>query len=237
MSSLAISFDALGVDATEDPLALLPRTPLRRYGKNQVIYGPQERVEALYLIVDGRVKISRPRNGWEVVLAFLQKDDFLGEAVFSGSPHQGEQATALADTSLMVWPIGELKRLMLRTPALGPALLRYLAQKLSESNARIESLCLDPLKRRLVAALLDMGQRLGQPGNDPFVHLLPVTHEQLACYLGTSRELVTQYMNLLRREGLLRYSRRGLDLNLPALQGYLQREAGSDSDRIPPVTA
>lgn len=229
MSSLAISFDALGTESTEDPLALLPRTPLRRYGKNQVIYGPQERVEALYLIVDGRVKISRPREGWEVVLAFLQKDDFLGEAVFLGSDRQGEQATALADTSLMVWPTGELKRLMLRTPGLAPAFLRYLAQKLSEANARIESLCLDPLKRRLVAALLYMGQRLGQPGPDQFVHILPVTHEQLACYLGTSRELVTQYMNLLRREGLLRYSRRGVDLDLPALQGYLQKEATSEA--------
>jgi CRP-like cAMP-binding protein len=225
------------MDSTEDPLALLPRTPLRRYGKNQVIYGPQERVEALYLIVDGRVKISRPRDDWEVALAFLQKDDFLGDAVFLGLDRQGEQATALAETSLMAWPIGELKRLLLRTPALGPAFLRYQAQKLSEANARIESLCLDPLKRRLVAALLYMGQRVGQPGDDRFVHILPVTHEQLSSYLGTSRELVTQYMNLLRREGLLRYSRRGLDLNLPALQGYLQREAGSDSDRIPPVTA
>lgn len=206
----------------EDPLALLPRTPIREYKKSEVIYDAQDRGEALYLVIDGRVKVSRlTEGGKEVILDFYHKDDFFGDTSFLNRNHQGERATALDKTSLMLWTIVELKRLMMRTPALGPALLRVLAQKLADANLRIESFAVDPINRRLAEALLHLAERFGQPAEDQWVHLLPITHEQLARYVGTSREIVTQYMNQFRRERLLRYSRRGVDLDAAALQKYL----------------
>lgn len=206
----------------EDPLALLPRTPVREYKKNEVIYDPEDRNESLYLVIDGRVKVSRlSEGGREVVLDFYHKDDFFGETGFLGTNHHGEQAAALDRASLMLWSVMELKRLMARTPALGPALLRVLAQRVSEANDRIESFCLDPINRRLVKTLLHLADRFGQPAEDQMTHLLPITHEQLARYVGTSREIVTQYMNQFRRDRLLRYSRRGVDLEVAALKRYL----------------
>jgi CRP/FNR family cyclic AMP-dependent transcriptional regulator len=207
---------------TEDPLALLPRTPVREYKKNEVIYDPGDRDDALYLVIDGRVKVSRlAEGGREVVLDFYHKDDFFGETGFLGNSHHGEQATSLDKTSVMVWTIPELKRLMMRTPALGPSLLRVMAQKLMDTNDRIESFCLDPINRRLVKVLLHLADRFGEPGEEQMLHLLPTTHEQLARYVGTSREIVTQYMNQFRRDRLLRYSRRGVDLDVSALRHYL----------------
>jgi len=221
MSSTAPNFVTYPT-GTEDPLALLPRTPVREYKKNEVIYDPEDRGETLYLVIDGRVKVSRlAEAGKEVVLDFYHKDDFFGETGFLVSEKYGEQATAVDKTSLMLWTIAELKRLMMRTPALGPALLRVLAQKVLDANQRIESFCLDPINRRLVKTLLHLGQRFGQQTEDQMLHLLPTTHEQLARYVGTSREIVTQYMNQFRRDRLLRYSRRGVDLDVHALERYL----------------
>ncbi|HYM13425.1 MAG TPA: Crp/Fnr family transcriptional regulator [Bryobacterales bacterium] len=221
MSSTATNLTTFSLGA-EDPLALLPRTPIREYKKNEVIYDAQDRGEALYLVIDGRVKLSRlTEGGKEVILDFYHKDDFFGEAGFLGRNHQGERATALDKTSLMLWTIGELKRLMMRTPTLGPALLRVLAQKLADANLRIESFALDPINRRLAQALLHLADRFGQPAENQCVHLLPITHEQLARYVGTSREIVTQYMNQFRRERFLKYSRRGVDLDAAALKRYL----------------
>ncbi|HZS51263.1 MAG TPA: Crp/Fnr family transcriptional regulator [Bryobacterales bacterium] len=221
MSSTATNLTTFAV-GSEDPLTLLPHTPVRAYKKNEVIYGPEDRVEALYLVVDGRVKISRlTEGGKEVILDFYHKDDFFGETGFLGSDHRGERASALDATSVMLWTIPELKRLMQRTPALGPALIRVVTQKLADANQRIESFCLDAINRRLVKALLHLAERFGQQGEAPYVHLLPITHEQLARYVGTSREIVTQYMNQFRHDGLLRYSRRGVDLDIGALKKYL----------------
>jgi CRP/FNR family cyclic AMP-dependent transcriptional regulator len=211
----------------DDPLALLPRTPIREYRKSEVIYDAEDRGEALYLVIDGRVKVSRlAEGGKEVILDFYHKDDFFGECGFLGLSHHGERATALDKTSLMLWTTVDLRRLMMRTPALGPALLRVLAQKLEDAHVRIESFALDPINRRLAKSLLHLAGRFGQAmGEDQWVHLMPITHEQFARYVGTSREIVTQYMNQFRRERLLRYSRRGVDLDAAALTNYLAKAA------------
>jgi CRP/FNR family transcriptional regulator, cyclic AMP receptor protein len=42
------------------------------------------------------------------------------------------------------------------------------------------------------------------------IHLMPLSHELLAQYVGTSREIVTQHMNQFRRQDYLRYSRKGI---------------------------
>ena len=123
----------------------------------------------------------------------------------------------------MAWSVADLRRLMGRTPTLGPALLRVVARKLADANERVESFCLDPINRRLVKALLRLGARSGQVSDTPLLHVPPVTHEQLARYVGTSREIVTQYMNQFRRDQLLKYSRRGLELDLEALRQYLAK--------------
>jgi CRP/FNR family transcriptional regulator len=223
MSSTATNFFNYPSGA-DDPLELLPHTPLREYQKNELLYDFQDRAEHLYLVIDGRVKVARqPEGGREVVLDFYSKDNFFGEAAFLGAEHYGEQAVALDKTSVMAWSVADLRRLMSRTPALGSALLRVVAGKLSDANERIESLCLDPIHKRLIKTLLRLGDRFGQADEQQMMHLLPVTHEHLARYVGTSREIVTQYMNQFRRDHLLRYSRRGVDLDVPALKQYLAK--------------
>lgn len=236
MSSTAASIASFP-RGREDPLALLPRTPVREYKKNEVIYNPQDRNETLYLVVEGLVMVSRlAESGKEVVLELCPKNDFFGESGFLSRDGLEEQATALDKTSLMLWTIAELNRLMLRTPVLGPALLRVLAQKLCNANNRIESLCQDSINRRLVKALLHLAQEAGHPAGDQ-VHLPPITHAHLARYVGTSREVVSQQMNQLRRDHLLTYSRQGIHLDAAALkQRHLHRLPGATRGPQTPTT-
>jgi len=53
------------------------------------------------------------------------------------------------------------------------------------------------------------------------VFLAPLTHELLAQYVGTSREIVTHYMSQFRRDKLLSYSRSGIAIDRSALTGRL----------------
>ena len=61
------------------------------------------------------------------------------------------------------------------------------------------------------------------------VQMIPFTHELLSQYVGTSREIVTQYMNQFRRQGYLRYSRRGILLDRDALNGWLVKDSSAVS--------
>jgi len=50
---------------------------------------------------------------------------------------------------------------------------------------------------------------------------MPFTHDLLSRYVGTSREIITQYMNRFRKQGYLSYSRQGILLHRDTLQSLL----------------
>ena len=207
----------------DDPLALLPRRKPQFYEKDHTIFTPEDRAESLFLVVNGTVKLSRISDGGrETVLDFCSPDSFFGESSLMGRSYRGEMAVALEDTSIMEWPSDELVRIMLRTPELGPSLLQVVATKLFEAGSRIESLAIDQISQRLVKALLRLGERFGESNDTSKVRLMPITHELLAKYVGTSREIVTQHMSQLRRKGLLDYSRAGIEFDSVELSKALR---------------
>lgn len=209
----------------EDPLTLLPRKKIQDFEREQAIYSPEDPADSLLLLVDGAVKISRiSENGRETVLEVESRESFFGVSCLLGQPQRGELAMPLERSSIMEWPLVELHSLMNRTPDLGPALMRVVARKLMDADRRIESFANDHIPRRLLKALLRLGERFGQSkGSSAKIRMMPLTHELLARHVGTSREIVTQHMSQLRRRGLLDYSRSGLEFEPRALRAELDR--------------
>ena len=61
-----------------DPLQYLPCSTVVDYSKGKTIYCGGEASAGIYLVIDGKVKISRTAdNGHEVVLDIYKADDFL----------------------------------------------------------------------------------------------------------------------------------------------------------------
>jgi hypothetical protein len=65
---------------------------------------------------------------------------------------------------------------------------------------------------------------LGTPMPDRFVRIGSLTQQTIADFVGTSREIVTAQMSRLRRLGLLRYSRKSIDVQTQAIQEVLCKE-------------
>ena len=213
--ALGVTQPTLSSIPWEDPLAVLPRRRPQVYEKEQIIYSAEDPADSLFLVVDGAVKVSRlAENGKETVLDVESSESFFGLASMMGAGFHGETAIALEDSTIMEWRAEELRELMGRMPALGPALVRMVASKLIEADDRIESFATDHIPRRLLKTLLRLGQRFGEPiGENGHLHLMPFTHELLARHVGTSREIVTQHMSEMRRRGVLDYSRSGLEFD------------------------
>jgi CRP/FNR family cyclic AMP-dependent transcriptional regulator len=217
----------------EDPLAHLPCSIIVEYRKGDAIYNQQMPPANLHLVIDGKVKVCRlAEDGRQVVVDIYQPDEFFGESAFVGEAHHSELAVALEDTRVMSWTIVEIEDISARRPKLAIALVQLLVQRSMEFGSRIESFSVDNIARRLARALLRFSERLGQPGANGGVQMIPFTHELLSQYVGTSREIVTQYMNQFRRQGFLRYSRRGIMLDRDALQGWLAKDPAAESAKL-----
>src|SRR5579871_6295447 len=216
--------------ALEDPLAHLPCSTILEYKKGQTIYSQDQPSTSIYLVIDGKVKVCRiAEDGRQVVVDIYQPDEFFGESAFVGESQRSELAAALENTKLMTWTTAEIEEIATRRPKLAIALLQLLVQRSMDFGSRIESFSVDNIARRLARSLIRFSERLGQEAEDGSVQMIPFTHELLSQYVGTSREIVTHYMNQFRRQGYLRYSRKGILLHRDALREWLRSDAGTSA--------
>ena len=217
---------ALPEQRLEDPLAHLPCSSILEYRRGQVIYDQDQPSTSIYLVIDGKVKVCRMADdGRQVVVDIYQADEFFGESAFLSASTRDEQALALEGTKVMTWTTAEIEDLVTHRPRLAIALLQILVQRSIEFGNRIESFSVDNIARRLARTLIRFSERLGHGADDGSVQMMPFTHELLSQYVGTSREIVTHYMNQFRRQGYLRYSRKGIMLYRDALRDWLRQNA------------
>jgi len=207
----------------EDPLSYLTCSNVLEYAKDKVIYGPDHPSTNLYLVVGGKVKVHRIKDQLGAVLVDIYcTDDFFGDSALIGSPHINEKAVAVEDkTTVMVWSIASVEDFVMRRPRLGIALMQMLTQRCVHFSRRIESLASDNIQRRLARTLIHFSERLGCPTGDGSFEMMPLTHELLSQYVGTSREIITCYMNQFRRQGYLRCSRKAILLYPDAIKKTL----------------
>ena len=206
----------------EDVLAHLPVSSLVDYRKGQIIYGPDQPSKQFYLVVAGKVELSQlAEDGSEVLLDIIGPEELFGESAFHDVPRDSEQARAHENSRVMTWATSEIEDLVTKRPRLAVALLQILAQRNAELTRRIESLAVDTIERRLARSLIRFSERLGTPEEDGSVRMLPLTHGLLSRYVGTSREIISHYMNRFRRQGYVNYSRTGIKVYRAALNASI----------------
>jgi len=196
------------------------------YRKGQTIYSQEQPSTALYLVIGGKIKVSRlADDGRQVVVDIYQSDEFFGESAFLGLAPRSEQAVAMENAKLMAWTTAEIEDIIAKRPRLAVALVQIFVQRTMDFVSRIESFSADNIAQRLARSLLRFSDRLGQRTEDGSVRMVAFTHEMLSQYVGTSREIVTHYMNQFRKEGYLQYSRKGIVLYRAAFQEWLRQNA------------
>ena len=195
--------------APEDALEYLPRSPIITCEPRQEIYGANQPCMKLYLIMDGRVKISRTTSGGRGVLFDIyEAEQFFGESAVLNLPHRAEDAFTLNKTTLMCWDTAVIEDAIMRSPRLGIAFMQMLVRRAMDFRDRIACCASSKTDKRLAVTLIRLAERSGTRLETGAIRIPPITHDLLAQYIGTTREVVTQHMNRFRRLGYLGYSRR-----------------------------
>lgn len=212
----------------EDPLTYLPRKPVQEFGKGRVIYGPEQPTDSLYVVILGRVKIAvTGDDGCQTISRIICSEGLFGESALVQPGRRTESAIALDNATLMAWTAAEIEQQIDREPHLGVALAQYLVEQCLELQDRIESMAVYKTPERVMLALVQLAGALGTPTPDGATRVASLTHQTIAEFVGTSREIVTFQMNRLRRLGLLRYSRRFIDIYPEAVREALHQQGVS----------
>jgi len=209
----------------EDPLTYLPRKPVQEFGRRRVIYDAQQPSDHLFVVILGRVKLANVTDdGSQLVARIVSSEGLFGEAALIGASRRQECAIALDNVTLMSWSATEIENQIDREPRLGLALSQFLVRQCIELQDRIESMAVYKTPERVMLALVQLADTLGSPMADGSIRVPALTHHTLAEYVGTSREIVTFQLNRLRRAGMLRYSRKHMDIYSRAIQDVLRNQ-------------
>ena len=205
-----------------DALSYLPRRSPVEYAKGDTIYCG--RSEALYLVGCGRVKVSIiSDNGAEAIVRIVPSKKFFGESAIIGV-QTPERAVALDKVQLMPWSRSEIEQQIEKEPHLGLALMEELILDRLEMQERIHAMAACKTPQRVQLSLVQLAESLGDRQPDGALRMVALTHHMIAAHVGTSREIVSTQMSRLRRLGMVRYSRKFIEVESDAMREALRDE-------------
>jgi len=198
-----------------------------RYQRGQIIFGPDDPGDFIYLLKEGRVKLARfDDRGKEVILAILEEGEFFGEEALVPGERCNGYAEALQPALICRLRTTDFEQLMADHSELALTVARQMSKHLMGARTQIEALAFRDVPTRLAMALIELGEHHGQSQDDGSVRIkLRITHQELASLIASTRETTTALLNRFKRDGLVDVDERWLVLRRP--EG-LRQVAGLD---------
>jgi CRP-like cAMP-binding protein len=176
----------------------------KSFSKDSVVLFEHESGSALFVIVKGKVKVSRVSDdGKEVILTILNESDFFGEMAILDGLSRSANVTAMEDSELFIIQRSEFIELLQSHPEISIALLQELTQRLRAADMKIKSLSLKDAEGKVATVILQLADDIGRIRQGTVeIEKLPFQHD-LANMAGTSRETISRTLHTFAKKGLV----------------------------------
>jgi CRP/FNR family transcriptional regulator, cyclic AMP receptor protein len=192
----------------------------RRFRTRQRLFREGEPGDHVLAIRSGRVKVSvQTRSGREILLAVKEPGDLVGElSVIDGRPRSAT-AIALDPVDALVVPAPAFAEFVESHPRIAVRLLRTLAAQIRDADRRSVDRDTGDITCRVARRLVDLAERLGEHRGSGMEITLALSQDDLAAWVGATREATSRALGGLRADGCLTTGRQRIVLtDLPALR-------------------
>jgi CRP-like cAMP-binding protein len=204
---------------------LVARGRPRRWPAGASLLLEGERSPSVILIVSGRVKVfSLTENGEEIVLALRGPGAVLGELAAVAGREASASVAALEPVTAIAVPVPAFLEFLRTHGSAATALLRLVTSRLRDSDRkRVEYGAFD-IAARVAARLVELAERFGEPATQGVRIDVALSQDELAGWVGASREAVAKALRVLRDRGYVTTGRRTMTvLDLEGLRSRAGR--------------
>lgn len=188
----------------------------RRLPHGHVVVRQGEPTSCLFLVTWGAVRLASVSvHGRELVVGLLGPGDLFGESALLEEPSPVE-ARVVGAADLVSIPIERLHDLLQRHPATGEELLRLVAARLHRTSRALEEALSADVPTRVSRRLRDLAENHGVAVPDGVRIGLPLSQDELARMVGTTRETVNRALGGLAARGVVRSSAGTVVISDPA---------------------
>jgi CRP-like cAMP-binding protein len=195
----------------EELIRLNAGSNMKAVPKKQIIYFPDESSNSVYLIKNGKVKISRlSDDGREIIIAILGPGEIFGESSIADSTSKREEfAEATEDTILCLMFSEIIQELMRKDPNFGFKITKIISFRFKKIQSRFESLIFKSSEERVKCFIKELAHEEGQKTADGAIEIkLKLTQEDIGKLTATSRQMVTTVFNDLEKKNIVSYNRK-----------------------------
>jgi CRP/FNR family transcriptional regulator len=182
---------------------------VKAYRKNQVIFLEEETGNYMYIILSGKVKVTKSTAaGKETILAIHQAGDFFGEMALLDGKTSPATVSAMEDSKVATIYHHDFQRLLMANEKVVRQIIRVLCSRLRQVWAQVQNLSYGTADDRIRAGILQLSRKHGVQDARGIIINLKITHQELAELVGTSRETVTRTLARLKKKGILQLENR-----------------------------
>jgi CRP/FNR family transcriptional regulator len=199
-------------ELTEEELGRLSLiSSIRTQARKTKIFHEGGEREAVFFILDGLVKAFKTaENGHERIVSLLKEGDMFPHTGFFHTGSYPATAEALVDSTLLAIPVKPFERMILDYPGIAIKLMRVMSDKLLELQQQLQELSGQHVQDRSLSFLLKLAENYGKPTGGAIRINIPITHQEFASAVGTTRETVNRVLSQLRKEKLVEVNREGI---------------------------
>jgi CRP/FNR family cyclic AMP-dependent transcriptional regulator len=196
----------------------------RAYHKNQIIFMEEETGNYMYLVLSGKVKVSKAGSaGKETILAIHRAGDFFGEMSLLDGKTSPATVSAMEDSKIISLSGADFHKYLLHNEKVMLQIIHVLCARLRQVW-QTQSLSSGTAESRIRMGIYDLAKKHGIRDAHGTIIDLKITHQELAEMVGTSRETVTRVLAHLREKGIIEITGRRMTLLDPKA---LLRESSS----------
>ena len=198
--------EALGqINGIEDITKISDRQQIKHYKKRDVIFAEGDTPQGLYLLIKGKVKITKGHElGKDLILNLLQPGDFFGYMALLEDEFHAIGAEALEDCEVAIFPAEDFLQLITH-PQVMQQFVHLLAGNIQNERQKLIALAYSSVRKRTAEALLELRARYHDMKSDqPFS--ISISREDLAKMVGTATESLIRTLSDFRQEGMLEIS-------------------------------
>ena len=178
----------------------------RSYSHGALVFSQADPGDALYGVVTGRIRISASSpGGREVFLNIMEPGDTFGEIALLDGRRRTATASATAPSELIIITREHFLELLEREPKLVTHVVQLLCERIRWTSGWAEDSALLGVPARLARRLLSLGKLHGR--ETPNGIELGISQEEVAHFLGLSRQVVNQYLQNWKVRGWLTLAR------------------------------
>ena len=185
------------------------KSKMKKSSKREIIYFPEERSDNIYMLKEGKVKISRvSEDGKKMTLQLIGPGEIFGESAILGQDKRENIAEVVEDAVICSINRTMFQEMLANNPKMNLSINKFIGLRIRKIQAHVEDLVFKDAQERVVAFLKRYAKTFGKEMIDGWMVRPFLTHQEIADLTATSRQTVNSILNDLVSNQDIKYTRR-----------------------------